>query len=384
MRGTHRTRPDRRQHCDGTARRQDSMAQKVRLRPHRMALAPRRPMAGIAAELSDAELAALAVISALLGHECERGFVRFASEHLRPRFAYLPDHDGCNKRLRRSGEMISHVTGALTRDWHDDVRQADSTPVPCGASRPTLRRSGPAGWTQDGRCASHSRWFWGLRLHIIVTPAGLPVAFALAGAKADERRSCADMIDQAAIARPGQTLVADNRYRSKAFEADLNDAGITLMCGVRVRRPQRARLPQPTVPAAAAPDSRIGHRHPQRPAHPRTPQRPHPSQRRRTRPHTHPRPHRRLLAQPNPPPPPAHAITHPLRPPTPRNQPSRCAGSARRRPETADLRRRHRLDARAADRRDRLRCRPGSRTLAPPRRTSPRVSACRRDILLLM
>ena len=196
-----------------------------------MALAPRRPRAGIAAELFDAELAAMAVISALLGHECERGFVRFARERLRPWFAYPADHDGCNKRLRRSGEMISHVTGALARDWHDDVRQADSTAMPCGASRPTVRRSGLAGWIQDGRCASHSRWFWGLRLHIIVTPAGLPVAFALAGAKADERRTCADMIDQAAIARPGQTLIADNRYRSKA-QAVLVEGRRRLICGV--------------------------------------------------------------------------------------------------------------------------------------------------------
>jgi hypothetical protein len=35
--------------------------------------------------------------------------------------------------------------------------------------------------------ASHSRYFWGLRLHLIATPAGLPVAFALADPKIDER-----------------------------------------------------------------------------------------------------------------------------------------------------------------------------------------------------
>lgn len=51
--------------------------------------APRRPKVGIAPKL-----VTLAVISAPLGHESERGFVRFAREHLRPWFPYLPDHDG--------------------------------------------------------------------------------------------------------------------------------------------------------------------------------------------------------------------------------------------------------------------------------------------------
>ena len=45
-----------------------------------------------------------------------------------------------------------------------------------------------AGWAAYGYCASHSRWFWGLRLHLVCTLQGLPVGFALAGANADERQ----------------------------------------------------------------------------------------------------------------------------------------------------------------------------------------------------
>ena len=43
------------------------------------------------------------------------------------------------------------------------------------------------------------------------TPAGLPVTFALAGAKADERDVCAAMIDRAGLDRPGQTIESINR-----------------------------------------------------------------------------------------------------------------------------------------------------------------------------
>lgn len=204
--------------------------------------APERPRVGIAPRLSDAELVTLAVISALLGFDSERRFVRYARAHLGPWFPYVPGHSGFNKRLRRSAEMISRVTGALARecpDWHDDVWLVDSTPVECGRSRDTAKRSDLAGWAQYGYCRSHSRWFWGLRLHLVATPSGLPICFALTGAKADERDVCAAMIDQAGLARPGQTLIADKGYRSAAFEARLDDAGITLVRPALRKEPPR-------------------------------------------------------------------------------------------------------------------------------------------------
>ena len=139
--------------------------------------------------------------------------------------------------------MIARVRECLAREresWHDDVWLVDSTPVECGTSRETQKRSGLARWAQYGWCASHSRYLWGLRLHLVATPSGLPVAFALAGAKADERDVCAAMIDAAGIARPGQTLIADNRYRRAAFEAQLNTAGITLL-----RPATRSEAPRP-------------------------------------------------------------------------------------------------------------------------------------------
>ena len=205
--------------------------------------APRRPVVGFAPKLSDAELVTLAVISALLGYDNESQFVRYAKAHLGPWFPYLPNRDGYNKRLRRSGEMIARVMGCLAREcesWHDDVWLVDSTPVECGTSRETQKRSDLARWAEYGWCASHSRYFWGLRLHLVATPSGLPVAFALTGAKADERDICAAMIDAAGIARPGQTLIADKGYRRAAFERQLNQAGITLL-----RPATRSEAPRP-------------------------------------------------------------------------------------------------------------------------------------------
>ena len=79
--------------------------------------------------------------------------------------------------------LVKHVIRELASDsgcWFGDTWIADSTPVECGRSRPTAKRSDMAGWAGYPYCASHSRWFWGLRPHLICTPAGMPILSALA------------------------------------------------------------------------------------------------------------------------------------------------------------------------------------------------------------
>jgi hypothetical protein len=134
--------------------------------------APWRPRVGIAPKITDAEVVTLAVMAALLGFSSERRWLRFAREQLRTLFPYLPEQPGYNKRLRRLVDTIGWLIGALARDttpWTDDVWLADSTPVECGRSRETAKRSELAGFAEYGYCASHSRYFWGLRLHLLCT-----------------------------------------------------------------------------------------------------------------------------------------------------------------------------------------------------------------------
>lgn len=204
--------------------------------------APERPPVGITPRLSDAELITLAVIQALLGYTSEARFIRYAHDKLRPWFPYLPDRAGYNKRLRRSGQLFHHVIAFLARQspsWNDDVWLVDSTPVECGRSRETVKRSDLAGWATYGYCASHSRYFWGLRLHLATTPSGLPIAYALTSAKADERDTCLDMIALADLNHPGQTIIADKGYRRASFETDLTTAGAALIRPATKAEPAR-------------------------------------------------------------------------------------------------------------------------------------------------
>jgi hypothetical protein len=209
-------------------------------------LAPWRPGTGITPGLSDAELVTLAVMQALSGFTSEARWLRYARAHLRHLFPYLPQQPGYNKRLRGVASLIRaciRVLAASTTVWTDDVWVVDSTPVECGRSRETARRSDLAGWAEYGYCASHSRYFWGLRLHLVCTLHGLPIAFALTGAKADEREVLAGMLTAGPdliTARPGQTLIGDKNYYGAGFEATMADAGIRLLRPARKGEPARA------------------------------------------------------------------------------------------------------------------------------------------------
>jgi Transposase DDE domain len=198
-------------------------------------LVPPRPRIGLHPKLSDAELVTLSVLQVLLGFEDEARWVRYAKAHLRHLFPYVPGQSGYNKRLRKAASMLRSVMRILATDidaWADDTWLIDSTPVECGRSRPTAQRSNLAGWAGYGYCASHSRFFWGLRLHLVTTPAGLPVTFALANPKTDERDVALDIFEadpDLLAGRAGQTLVADKGYASAEFERRLAEHGIDLV-----------------------------------------------------------------------------------------------------------------------------------------------------------
>jgi hypothetical protein len=115
--------------------------------------------------------------------------------------------------------------------------------VECGRSRETAKRSDLAGWTEYGYCASHSRYFWGLRLHLVCTLAGLPIAFALVGTKADERDVLLAIFTadpDLTTTRPGQALPGGKNYYGAASGTALAGTGVKLLRAARQSEPPRA------------------------------------------------------------------------------------------------------------------------------------------------
>ena len=188
--------------------------------------------------LDDAGLLCLAVAQHLLGIASERRWIRYARKNLAAMFPRLPGQSGYGKRLRRSGGLLSAVITELARatgPWHDLLRLVDSTPLPCAASRETVRRSDLAGHAGYGYCASHSRWFWGLRLYLITTAEGMPVIWGLAHPGLGEREVTRALPERDHhLIRAGQIIVGD-----KGFAGRDSEAFITSELGAHLLRPDR-------------------------------------------------------------------------------------------------------------------------------------------------
>jgi hypothetical protein len=179
--------------------------------------------------LSDSELVCLAVAQALLQVSNEAHWLRFVGQRLGHMFPYRPQRPGYNKRLRAALPLVKRAIQLLARDtdfWLDNVWITDSTPVPCGMSRPTVKRSDLAGWASYGYCASHSRYFWGLRLYLVCTPAGMPILWALANAKLGEREVLEAMLEDASdvvAEHPGILMITDKGFSGKRFAKMLKE-----------------------------------------------------------------------------------------------------------------------------------------------------------------
>jgi hypothetical protein len=200
---------------------------------------------GFTRTVSDAELITMAVMQSLLNIRSERRWIRYLGKNLRPLFPVQLSQSGYNKRLRAARPLLQYFIRHLACDtdfWFDNHWILDSTPVECGRSRPTVQRSDAAGWATYGYCASHSRFFWGLRLYLICTPTGMPIVWALADAKIGEREVVQAMLDrepELLTSRPGLLLITDKGFAAKRFEADLAERGVTLLRPNRKTEKQR-------------------------------------------------------------------------------------------------------------------------------------------------
>jgi Transposase DDE domain len=180
---------------------------------------PRRPRARRRPQITDAELLCLAVAQILLDIPSERHFLRFAMTRLGHLFPYLPRQPGYNKRMRALAPQIVRLLNLIafsSPSWYDRIRLLDSTPVPVGASRETVKRSAFAGHAAYGYCASHSRYFWGFRLYLLCASDGMPIAFELAPANAPEREVAAELL--ARVKLDGYTVIADKGFAGQEFE----------------------------------------------------------------------------------------------------------------------------------------------------------------------
>lgn len=209
-----------------------------------------KPAGNARRRITDAEIVTLCVAQAIMGIPSDPRFVAVAAKRLRHLFPVIPTRDALHKRRLRLSWQIEALIAHFARQspgFFDDLLLVDSTPVECARSRETVKRGGSSSLPEAltdaadyGYCASHSRHFFGFRLHALFAPDGTPRALALTSPKIDEKLVCLQMVARCER-EPGQPLIliGDKNFRGKDFEVELSKLDAQIMRPRRKDEPGR-------------------------------------------------------------------------------------------------------------------------------------------------
>ena len=241
---------------------------------------PKRP-GNARRKITDAEIVALCIAQAIMGIPSDPRFFGAAtrlgicSRSCPP--ATRSTSAGCGSRADRgddrplrASEPRVHGRTAAGRLHPGRVR-----PLPRNgqARRASSLADALANAADYGYCASHSRHFWGFRLHALFAPDGTPRALALTSPKIDEKLVCVQMVARCERTRTD----TDPDRRQELPRQRLRDRTRRTRRHDPAPPAQRRDGPRP-APRADPPTNRIDLPDLQRHPHPRTPRRPHPRQ----------------------------------------------------------------------------------------------------------
>jgi hypothetical protein len=191
--------------------------------------------------VTDAEVVTLCVAQAVMDVASDEEFLAIAKKRLGHLIPKLPKQPGYWKRRLRLSETIEWLSAMFAQDspgFQDQIVLLDSTPVECGRSVETARRSQLADACAHHYSRSHSRWFWGMRLHLLAAPDGTPRAAVLASADQKERDVALRLCERGL--HGGELVVCDKGYAGREFEQTVKDRfGATVLRPARKGEPPR-------------------------------------------------------------------------------------------------------------------------------------------------
>ena len=200
-------------------------------------------------EVTDAELACIATAQVLLRFDDERHWLRIAPKLIGHLFPRLLGQSEYNTRLKAAAPLMEAALrwlAAATPGSAELLRLMDATPVPCGHSVITAKRSDLYGYAGYGYCPSHSRWYWGSKLLIICTCDGTITGFSLANPKLyGERQQARQTLERQPANRPapGTALVTDKGLSGEDFEEFVTSDDLALVLVRPARKDEKTPRP---------------------------------------------------------------------------------------------------------------------------------------------
>ena len=190
-------------------------------------------------ELSDSELISLAVAQVLLGYHRERRWIRSTAASGAPCSPTCSTQSGYHKRLKNAEPLLCKAIltpgHLLPPSWFDDMWITDATPVPCGMSRETVKRSGPGRTRRVRLLRLPFPLLLGTEAFTWCAPAtGCPIMWCLANPKIGEREVLAALLEHNHhLIRDGADPAGRQGLRRQSVQ-QLTDA-----MGLRLLRPDR-------------------------------------------------------------------------------------------------------------------------------------------------
>jgi len=178
------------------------------------------------AQVPDSEVVLVAVVAAkYFQNHHERALCVLREAH------YLSgrlDLTRFNRRLHKLADLLAWIASTLGELFlHGQVFVIDSIPLPV-CRRVRARRCGKVrGREYCGYCAAKKEKFFGWRLHLICTPEGIPVSFALLPAAFHDLTPVHEL---AYLLPSGARLFGDKAFNSADDEASLlKETGVRLI-----------------------------------------------------------------------------------------------------------------------------------------------------------
>ena len=187
---------------------------------------------GRPAQVTDAELVALAVGQAVMGICSDRQFLGLVGKVLPGLFPRLPSQSQYNRRLRALTPQLVWVQQQLSALLASgELRIADGTLLGVANYAGCAQRSEFAGIAAYGFCPSKSRYYWGMRLVLLVDRKGTPVGYTLVAANEKEY----EPVRELTLADGTTILVCDKGLWGREY------AEILRLQGTVIRTPDRVR-----------------------------------------------------------------------------------------------------------------------------------------------
>jgi len=174
-------------------------------------------------EFTDSELMTFVILKEFLQFRSERKFLGFMHGNYLEVFPDMVDQSQFNRRSRALRLILDKLRCHFAEELGVQLASlyiVDTEPVPVVGYKRSKKNSDFLGSAEYGYCVSKKLNYWGYKFVALVTADGIPVAFELVPANADERDAAEEVLH---AANSGGVVLGDKGFIDEERQKDWED-----------------------------------------------------------------------------------------------------------------------------------------------------------------